>query len=268
MTNTKKKNKNTRKLLGAIGMLSVSAAMLVSSTFAWFSLNKKVTATSMTVTAKSSSVYLLIGDEDATLATIQSANETTKAGKAAAITEIYPSAYKSNTTLSYTTQMTASADFADATKWYRATAAAPTASTAKAGSLVALTTTDFGKYVIHYQYKLALATGSQQASNLVVTGYTPTMTNVKTGTQETMQAVKVVVCGPNGYTELATTDTTGSATVLANTVSDSAVTTVDVYVYYDGNDESVFTNNIANLEGANFTIEFGVTAASDEPLAP
>lgn len=53
MTNTNKKSKNTRKLLGAIGMLSVSAAMLVSSTFAWFSMNKNVTAQTMTIAAKS-----------------------------------------------------------------------------------------------------------------------------------------------------------------------------------------------------------------------
>lgn len=51
MTNTNKKNKNTRKLLGAIGMLSVSAAMLVSSTFAWFTMNKEVKATNMQVRA-------------------------------------------------------------------------------------------------------------------------------------------------------------------------------------------------------------------------
>ncbi len=268
MTNTKKKNGNKRKLLGAVGMLTVSAAMLVSSTFAWFSLNKNVTATSMSVTAKSSSVYLLIGDEDAnTAALVQEGNLTEKAGKAASITQIYPSAYKNNETLNYNSQMTASSDFADPTKWYRATAASAGASTAKANTLSALTSAYFNQYVIHYQYHLTLAVGSEQASNLKVTAYTPTMTNVKAGDKETMQAVKVVVCGPDGYTELATTDTTGKADVLANTVSDSAVTTIDVYVYYDGNDPTVYTNNIANLEGADFTIEFGVTAASDEPLA-
>ena len=268
MTNTKKKHGNKMKLLSAVGMLTVSAAMLVSSTFAWFSLNKNVTATSMTVTAKSSSVYLLIGDEtESTVSAIQTGNATEKAGVAPTTTQIYPSAYKDNATLSYTNQMSASADFADPTKWYRATAASAGASTAKTGTLVALDSTTFGQYVIHYQYNLTLAVGSEPASDLVVTNYTPAMTNVKTGTAETMQAVKVVVCGPNGYCELATTDSS-NATVLANTVTDSAVTTVDVYVYYDGNDSTVFTNNIANLEGANFTIEFGVTAASDEPLAP
>ncbi len=60
MTNTKKKNGNKRKLLGAVGMLTVSAAMLVSSTFAWFSLNRTVTAQTMTISAKSADPFLKI----------------------------------------------------------------------------------------------------------------------------------------------------------------------------------------------------------------
>lgn len=53
MTNTKKKHGNKMKLLSAVGMLTVSAAMLVSSTFAWFSMNKQVTAQTMSIQAKS-----------------------------------------------------------------------------------------------------------------------------------------------------------------------------------------------------------------------
>ena len=33
--------KVNKKLLSAVGMLTVSVTMLISSTFAWFSLNKK-----------------------------------------------------------------------------------------------------------------------------------------------------------------------------------------------------------------------------------
>ncbi len=41
-------------------MLTVSAAMLVSSTFAWFSLNRQVTAQTMTIEAKSADPFLKI----------------------------------------------------------------------------------------------------------------------------------------------------------------------------------------------------------------
>ena len=60
MTNTKKKHGNKMKLMSAIGMLTVSAAMLVSSTFAWFSLNRNVSASTMTVQAKSADPFLKI----------------------------------------------------------------------------------------------------------------------------------------------------------------------------------------------------------------
>ena len=59
MTNTKNKKNNTKKLLGAVGMLSISAAMLVSSTFAWFTMNKEVSVKSMQVKAKAEGGLLI-----------------------------------------------------------------------------------------------------------------------------------------------------------------------------------------------------------------
>lgn len=47
-------------------MLTVSAAMLVSSTFAWFSLNRNVSASTMTVQAKSADPYLQISADNGT----------------------------------------------------------------------------------------------------------------------------------------------------------------------------------------------------------
>ena len=52
--------KLTKKLFPAIGMLLLSACMLVTSTFAWFSMNENVTATGMNVVAKGDQVYLQI----------------------------------------------------------------------------------------------------------------------------------------------------------------------------------------------------------------
>jgi hypothetical protein len=91
MTNTNKKNKNTRKLLGAVGMLSVSAAMLVSSTFAWFTMNKEVKAVGMEVKAHAEEGLLINevkaansktwdeqaqGDETATLISLRPASSS------------------------------------------------------------------------------------------------------------------------------------------------------------------------------------------------
>lgn len=48
----KKKNSAKRRLLSAAGMLAISAAMLSSATFAWFTMNKSVTVTGLQTKAK------------------------------------------------------------------------------------------------------------------------------------------------------------------------------------------------------------------------
>lgn len=55
--------KKLRKLIPALSMLLVSATVLASSTFAWFSMNEKVDATGLTVTATANTEYLVIGTE-------------------------------------------------------------------------------------------------------------------------------------------------------------------------------------------------------------
>lgn len=42
-------NKTKRKLISAIAMLAVSAAMLATSTYAWFTMNKEVEVRNLTV---------------------------------------------------------------------------------------------------------------------------------------------------------------------------------------------------------------------------
>ena len=49
--NTNKKSSASRKLIPAIGMLTVSAMMLSSATYAWFTMNKQVSVTGMEVKA-------------------------------------------------------------------------------------------------------------------------------------------------------------------------------------------------------------------------
>jgi hypothetical protein len=60
--NNTKKNNTARKLLPAAGMLAVSASMLATSTYAWFTMNREVTVTGMTMYTKVSE-NLLIADD-------------------------------------------------------------------------------------------------------------------------------------------------------------------------------------------------------------
>lgn len=60
MKKTNKKNSTARKLLPAFAMLTVSAISLSSATYAWFSMNKEVSVTSMTIAAKSADAIIEI----------------------------------------------------------------------------------------------------------------------------------------------------------------------------------------------------------------
>jgi hypothetical protein len=62
MGNTNKKKSAKKKLLPAVGMLAMSATMLATSTYAWFTMNKEVTVTGMTMNTKVSE-NLLIADD-------------------------------------------------------------------------------------------------------------------------------------------------------------------------------------------------------------
>ncbi len=71
--------KFTRKLIPAVAMLVVSATMMSTASFAWFSMNRTVTATGMQATAVSPINLLIKGADDtdfATSATVTSSNPT------------------------------------------------------------------------------------------------------------------------------------------------------------------------------------------------
>ena len=70
--------KLSRRLIPAIAMLMVSAVLMSTASFAWFSMNTQVTATGLQVTAKAPSASLLISQDDDTGfgSTIALANES------------------------------------------------------------------------------------------------------------------------------------------------------------------------------------------------
>ena len=79
--------KKFKKLIPAFCLLLVSAVLMGTSTYAWFSMNKTVTATGMKITAKSDSVYLVISAGN----TLNPADTTAKEVTTAATeTSLYP----------------------------------------------------------------------------------------------------------------------------------------------------------------------------------
>lgn len=237
--------KKMRKLIPALCMLLLSATMLTTSTFAWFSMNKEVRATGMQITAKSDSIYLLISSAKKTASEIQTENAiTTALTITSEDSKVYPSAHKAITNIS---------EAATATNWYYDIAVDSSASTGK-GTQTELSSTNFSQYVLHKTVYMTVAKGSNPATNIKVSA-SITSNSTATGGSATLAPVKVLVGVGANIVELDST-TTSSDTVLVASLDDASVETVEIYIYYNGADAAVYTNNIANLDGANIDLTF------------
>jgi len=92
---TKKKTSAKKKLLPAAGMLALSAAMLASSTFAWFTMNKEVSVTGMELKAHSEEGLLI---NEVKLATSGTWDNEAKAAETATGFELRPASTSNLTT--------------------------------------------------------------------------------------------------------------------------------------------------------------------------
>lgn len=240
--------KKFRKLVPALCMLLISAVLLGTSTFAWFSMNTTVTATGMQVTAKTDHTYLLISDtnDKDTLQTNPTAANRKVDFAMGTASELAPSAHE---TFGATG---ASTDAATVGKWYSAQGKTPDKTDMKDDTKTALT--GFDGYVLTKSVYITVTKDSKVATNLKVSA---TITNNTAPATTDISPLKVlVVCGDR-YVELAP-DALTSATVLADQIKSDALTKVDIYIYYDGNHANVTTNNSADLGGAAVELTFAV----------
>ena len=251
-----------KKLFSAICMTLVAASMFASSTFAWFSLNTTVKATDMQVTAKSNNTYLLISSTKGSASDIQTENSTTAALTVnEAEAKVFPCAPYVNDDTNHPNTCSKITDDATAKvagNWYTANALASNAAAINSSSAKSLTTLD--GYVIVKTVYLTVAKGANAANGLTVT---PTFTQ-KDGGEDITAARALITTSDGGFAVLKNTnnatkvDIKGSNTAL----TDGTVLTVNIYIYYDGNDTTVFTNNKEKLKGADLELQFDVTAVS------
>lgn len=268
--------KKFKKLIPALCMLLVSAVMLGTTTFAWFSMNNKVTANNMQVVAKSDNTYLLIGTGDNdTAEEIQAITNGTTVDLSVSDTDakVYPSRPAQDATEAgylavdklnidgskVTTAgvaVNSKATAAAATNWFTASALNSGASTIDGTSARQLTAAKFSQYVIKKTVYLTVAAGANSAKNLSVEA---TITGKEPGKK--FSAVKVLVATETGMAILDSANKTstaiGSETAL---ITSTTVVAVDIYIYYDGNDSTVFTNGSVNLTGATISLDFKVEA--------
>lgn len=161
-----------------------------------------------------------------------------------------------------------------------------------------LNASEFSQYVIKKTVHLTLADGSTKANNLTVTpNITLKDTYIKTSDiaisdgktyytlaeGEYTQVVSPVVADIGTYYEKATDITAVKVLVVSdnnqvvvldnsmnghaqnlygttnNNLTDTTVHEVDIYIYYDGTEDSVYTNNAVKLSGANIVLNFDVS---------
>lgn len=246
-----------KKLIPAICMTLIAAVMLASSTFAWFSMNTTVTATDMQVVAKSDNTYLLISSTKSTADAIQGDNDTTTA-LTVANPKVYPCAPVTNSTETSElpgTAIVTSANASTVGNWYTASAGASNKADIDWETAKVLTT--FTGFVIQETVYLTVAKGANAANNLKVT---PTI--AKSGESGTsVEAARVLITTSDGGFAILNKDS-GAEDIKGNNtnLTDSTVLTVNIYIYIDGNDATVNTNNSVNLAMATISLLFSVDA--------
>lgn len=250
--------KKFRKLVPALCMLLISAVLLGTSTFAWFSMNTTVTATGMQVTAKSNFTYLLIGKTATEVKGAGFNNTEANFGMAKGEAELYPSAHETLTNAADVTELNGE----QYKNWYTSTSSDRNQSVTADSTKTYIGKTDLGKYVLNKTVYLALAPDSVDATSIKAK-VEITQDDETPGTTKTIAPVKVLVVTANGVYEFGTGNT-DEIQILDGLKSSSSAEAgkVEIYIYYDGTDGAVTTNNFANLDGAGVKITFSAVTAT------
>ena len=270
-----------KELMAAVVMLLVAAIALSGSTFAWFAQNGKVTADNMQVTVKSDMGFLLISNGALTAAQVQAANQTV-AHATITSAALYPTAPTGSAVYKYVTYDDTNKDTDATDSWYYQYSTDPAVSTGVTTPQVinvpiASDTAVFADYVLLNEFSVTVLENSVTMDGLRLSA------DVKLADEDaTNSAVKVLVIASGAGVNTKTSGnevyatftskgaliadlTNGTATKAAVGAAESnaveigkvdaeSVIHIRVLVYWDGNDESVFTNNIPNLNETKVSI--------------
>ena len=259
MVETKSVSALKKQLAAAIAMVCVAAVALGSSTYAWFVSNNTVKATTSKISAQSNAPFLKI---DKTAITAGSTTAISYADDADV--KLYPAQVVKNTD-DKALFKSAYASKSDATTEL-------TNSRYDVGDAAAVA----GEFAIKKSFKIGTADEKAGSfKNLKVAGVELT----SKGTDGLEDALSVlVVCGDNWavYKKSAdgavlteykdTVSAAGNNTdgVLADAIAANSSVDVDVYVFYDGSEDNVFTDNLDKLTAIGATVIFTATPVNTQ----
>lgn len=266
-----------KQLAAAIAMVFVSVIALSSSTYAWFASNNTVRANGMKVQAVAEGgIEINFGAGSYSTVATAGMNQAQ---------QLYP-----------TSTQGLAEDGTITSDWYHASASAPTASAAKAGTYSVLSLSEDGEdsneaghyYFIKKEFNIRAVSAAKTASNLKVKEVA-----VSSASKALDKSLRVaVVCGDNtviyapydyapvatetGISYLVATEITNGertqttsvtalfgnqeSSVIADTVPNANGVDVSVYIWFEGEDANHFSNNLTEtLDAMDITIDFEAT---------
>lgn len=251
--------KKFKAIVPALAMLLVSAVLLGTSTFAWFSMNDKVLVSGMQITAKSDQHYLIVGSTN-DLTALQdktTGNQTTielkNTGSADPLSAtVKPVQPKAGAITNATTAATPGS-----WEWYEGTS--KTDGTAKP---TANAVTNLNEYTLHTTVYITVAKDTPEAKNLIL----EEATFAKAGAGKTLDGFGGVVVATTEAADRVDSDNALKARgdagkpILAATVNDQTVIAVEIYVYVYGANANITTENAFDLATLSLTLRFSVAA--------
>jgi hypothetical protein len=287
--NVNKKGSNFKKLIPAAGMLAVSATMLATSTYAWFSMNTQVTATGMQVKAAAEGGIVISNSAKSSWTAQANAQVTTAT--------LFPTSHAKAASGSWYHNTSDNANDAKAGQLATSyeTLSTVYSSTADGGEGVAYvdvnsnntydTGTDSAYYLLNNFYikssgdtlstPLLLNQVTVSSSNtlldidaalrvlVVVDGTAFLYAPVSTGTASPTLTYKVA--GSSSDTEAGAATVKNVATgVTSIPNTDEGAIPVKVYVYFEGEDANCKSTNISGITTDSLTVsvQFGTTSIS------
>lgn len=258
-----------KTILPALAMLIISAVMLSTASYAWFAMGGTVTAENMNVSVKSDSAYLVIL-KDTELSANTDAEGKIASGFTQQSVQFNTSATTGNKAI-YPVAFDASADgfnsanFELDTTWYTMQGTDSANGTGIQNTKTWIpydevtledggTTTDgtvLKDYVLLSTVYIATSKGSQD------------MKKLKASVSITGDdAINVVIVTSTNYKHFVDPTDGYDTTVLYDTLNNTPIK-VDIYVFYNGNDTSITTDQLGlkKIENSSITVSFSADSA-------
>ena len=244
-----------KQMVAAIAMVLVAAVALGSATFAWFVTNNTVKATTSSITAQSNASYMTIKYNDSAVgvdSTFDVASDTEA-------TKLYPATFGEETGSTVGKFMTGyGTDVNDGNLKDGLTLVGTEGTPAEAVDK------EFAKKNV-----FNISSRGQNLSNLKIDSVEAKSadgneTNLSTDSDINSALRLLVTCGDrwvvldkDGTFKLGSNGITAANGVLADTITADKDTEVDIYIFFEGSDAKVYTNNLKKLTASSkLTVTF------------